>query len=77
MHVIRNASQFSATQGSQVFATQRKKPFFSMEKTAPAKIVFAGKNTFYRQKPAKILAKILFAGRNTRKKYTVCRQKYF
>jgi len=30
-------------QGWQVFARRWKKPFFSMAKTGPAKIVFAGK----------------------------------
>jgi len=30
-------------QGWQVFARRWKKPVFSMEKTGPAKIVFAGK----------------------------------
>jgi len=33
-------------QGWQVFASQWKKPFFSIVKTGLAKIVFAGKNNF-------------------------------
>jgi hypothetical protein len=36
-------------QGWQVFASSWKKPFFSMEKTVPAKIVFAGRKKTTRQ----------------------------
>jgi hypothetical protein len=43
------------SQGWQVFASLWKKPVFSMEKTVPAKIVFAGRKKPPGKNPAKLV----------------------